>query len=211
MTAAFPHDPDFPQLPLATNPARMLEVFRSNLVPVPGRRVEIEDCVPFRFRCRQATSRCVLQYTLRLRERTANQERGRWRRLQQSVTGVVYAREGEAERQWRESRATEPAREIPPEWLAVEPGGVIPGLAVVVGGVPHDRKLRHLRLVMGGDGGEGRLSAALEPWLLADGWEAEEAGRHIEPLRYRTELGAALRYTVAARRRGTARRTTRTC
>src|SRR5919198_4008684 len=115
----FPFDPDFPQLPLATDPARMLEVFRSHLVPVPGRRVEIEDCVPFRFRCRQGTSRCVLQYTLRLRERTANAEGGRERRWQQSVTGVVYAREGEAERQWRESRATEPAREIPPEWLAV--------------------------------------------------------------------------------------------
>src|SRR5919109_5093774 len=91
----FPHDPDFPQLPIAADPARMLEVFRTHLVPAPGRRVEIEDCVPFRFRCRQATSRCVLQYTLRLRERTGATER-RW---QQSVTGVVYAREGEAERQ----------------------------------------------------------------------------------------------------------------
>jgi Ser/Thr protein kinase RdoA (MazF antagonist) len=46
---------------------------------------------------------------------------------------------------------------------------------------------------------------------LADGWEVEEGGRHIAPLRYRTELGAALRYTVAARRRGTARRATHTC
>ena len=207
----FPFDPDFPQLPLATDPARMLEVFRSDLVPMPGRRVEIEDCVPFRFRCRQATSRCVLQYTLRLRERTATAGGGRERRWQQSVTGVVYARAGEAERQWRESRAAEPAREIPPEWLAFEPVGFIPELAMLVEVFPYDRKLRHLRLVMGGDGGGHRLPAALERWLLADGWEAERAGRHIEPLRYRTELGAALRYTVAARRRGTARRTTRTC
>src|ERR1041384_1116625 len=106
----FPHDPDFPQLAIATDPARMLEVFRTHLVPAPGRRVEIEDCVPFRFRCRQSTSRCVLQYTLRLVDRTPGAER-RW---QQSVTGVVYAREGEAERQWQEGRAAEPDRESTP-------------------------------------------------------------------------------------------------
>src|SRR5205823_8695563 len=69
---------------------------------------------------------------------------------------------------------------------------------------PYDRKLRHLRLVMGGDG----LEQAVEPRLL-DGWEAER--RVLEPLRYRTELGAALRYTVEARNRATGRRATRRC
>src|SRR5207237_10922469 len=37
-------------------------------------------------------------------------------------------------------------------------------------------------------------------------WEPEE--RAIEPLRYRTELGAALRYTLRARERATGRRAT---
>src|SRR5438270_12957057 len=68
-TRGFPADPDFPQLAIASDPAAMLDVFRAHLVPAPGRRVEIEACVPFRFRCRQSTSRCVLQYTLGLVER----------------------------------------------------------------------------------------------------------------------------------------------
>jgi Ser/Thr protein kinase RdoA (MazF antagonist) len=196
----FPHDPDFPQLAIATDPARMLQVFRTHLVPAPGRRVEIEDCVPFRFRCRQATSRYVLQYTLRLVERTPGAER-RW---QQSVTGVIYAREGEAERQWQEGRAAEPDREIPLPWLAFEPVGFIPELAMLVELFPYDRKLRHLRLVMGGEG----LAAAVDSRLL-DGWEVQR--RAIEPLRYRTELGAALRYTVEARQPATGERATRCC
>ena len=37
-------------------------------------------------------------------------------------------------------------------------------------------------------------------------WEPEE--RAIEPLRYRTELGAALRYTLRARERATGRHAT---
>src|SRR2546423_5455006 len=201
-TRGFPHDPDFPQLAVATDPARMLEVFRTHLAPAPGRQVEIEACIPFRFRCRQSTSRCVLQYTLRLRERTGGgSDERRW---EQSVTGVVYARDGEAERQWREGRAADPRDEIPPQWLAFEPVAFIPELAMLVEVFPYDRKLRHLRLVVGGGG----LEEALEPRLL-DGWEA--GGRVLEPLRYRTELGAALRYTVEAQHRPSGRRATRRC
>src|SRR5256886_13205313 len=121
-TRGFPHDPDFPQLAVATDPARMLEVFRTHLAPAPGRQVEIEACIPFRFRCRQSTPRCVLQYTLRLVEHVDGEER-RW---EQSVTGVVYAGagagdgdgDGEAERQWRERLGAAPRREIPAQWLA---------------------------------------------------------------------------------------------
>ena len=35
---AFPADPDFPQLAVAGDPALMLEVFRTHLKPVAGRR-----------------------------------------------------------------------------------------------------------------------------------------------------------------------------
>jgi len=202
LSLGFPHDADFPQLAVASDPARMLEVFRTHLVPTPGRQVEIEDCIPFRFRYRQSTARCVLQYTLRLRERTGGgSDERRW---EQSVTGVVYAGDGEAERQWREGRAADPRREIPPQWLAFEPVAFIPELAMLVEVFPYDRKLRHLRLVMGGGG----VEEAVEPRLL-DGWEA--GGRVLEPLRYRTELGAALRYTVDARHRATGRQATRRC
>src|SRR5256885_17207275 len=141
-TEAFPADPDFPQLAVASDPARMLEVFRTHLAPTPGRQVEIEDCIPFRFRYRQSTSRCVLQYTLRLRERTGEGGGSDERRCEQSVTGVVYAGDGEAERQWREGRAADPRREIPPQWLAFEPVAFIPALATLAGVFPYDRTLR---------------------------------------------------------------------
>ena len=204
LSLGFPNDEDFPQLAIATDPARMLELFRTHLVPASRRRVEIEDCIAFRFRCRQSTSRYVLQYTLRLRERGGGGGDGDERRWEQSVTGIVDARAGEAERHWRESLASDPRREIPPHWLALEPVGFIPELAMLVEVFPYDRKLRHLRLVMGGEG----LAAAVDSRLL-DGWEAGR--RVIEPLRYRTELGAALRYTVEARHRATGRQATRRC
>src|SRR2546423_15030799 len=99
-TRGFPHDPDFPQLAVATDPARMLEVFRTHLAPAPGRQVEIEACIPFRFRCRQSTSRCVLQYTLRLRERTGEGGGGRDGRGDTRGAGGGHAGEGGAEGQW---------------------------------------------------------------------------------------------------------------
>ncbi len=79
----FPADPDFPQLAIASDPQRMLELFRRHLEPAAGKGYRIEDCVPVRFRCRQSTARCVLQYTLRLLEP------GTGRRWEQGVTGLV--------------------------------------------------------------------------------------------------------------------------
>src|SRR5207248_10740428 len=79
--------------------ARMLEVFRAHLKPARGvgaDDIAIEAVMPFRFRCRQRKSRCVLEYTLSLADRRPG------RRWQQTVTGVLYATAGEAERVWRE-------------------------------------------------------------------------------------------------------------
>src|SRR5207247_2183924 len=81
-------DPEFPQLAIASDPQRMLELFRRHLEPAAGKGYHIEDCVPLRFRCRQSTARCVLQYTLRLLEP------GTGRRWEQGVTGLVYAQQG---------------------------------------------------------------------------------------------------------------------
>src|SRR6266513_1516845 len=91
---AFPDDPDFPQLKVASDPGRMLEVFRSHLKPVSGKACQIRRCTPFRFRYRQSTSRCVLQYTLRVVEPGTGRQWDQW------VTGLVYAENGEAERLW---------------------------------------------------------------------------------------------------------------
>ncbi len=198
---AFPADPDFPQLKIASDPALMLETFRAHLRPVPGKVYQIQDCVPFRFRCRQSTSRCVLQYSLRLVEPGTGRELNQW------VTGVVYAEDGEAERLWQEIRAADPVQEIPEAWRSFEPICFIPNLQMLVQVFPYDRKLPNLCRVMSG------ALRFLEPQLLAqfglDQWRVEQ--RKIEPTRYRTEMGAALKYTLQARQPLTAKSQTRLC
>lgn len=198
---AFPADPDFPQLEIACDPQQMHEVFRAHLKPLPGKVSHIEECLPFRFRCRQSTSRCVLQYTLRLVEPSTG------RRWDQWVTGLVYARNGEAERLWQELQAVDPCQGIPEPWLAFEPVAFIPDLQMVAQLFPYDRRLRNLSLVLGGAAGD------IEPLLLAQlepgRWHATE--RTIEPTRYRTELGAALKYTIQARDAASARSRTLRC
>src|SRR5438477_11959399 len=111
----FPADPDFPQLAIASDPQRMLELFRRHLEPAAGKGYHIETCVPLRFRCRQSTARCVLQYALRLLEPSTG------RRWDQGVTGLLYAQKGTAERLWREMPATDPSQGFPGEWLTFRP------------------------------------------------------------------------------------------
>ncbi len=196
---AFPADPDFPQLKIASDPALMLEMFRAHLRPVPGKSYHIQDCVPFRFRCRQSTSRCVLQYSLRLVEPGTGRELNQW------VTGVVYAEDGQAERLWQETRASDPGQEIPDGWRSFEPICFIPSLQMLVQVFPYDRKLPNLCRVMSG------ALRFLEPQLLAHfgpgQWRAQQ--RQIEPTRYRTEMGAALKYTLHTRDALTGRSQTR--
>ena len=197
----FPEDPDFPQLKVASDPDRMLEVFRNHLKPVSGKACQIRRCTPFRFRYRQSTSRCVLQYTLRVVEPGTGRQWDQW------VTGLVYAETGEAERLWRELRVEDPHRDIPESWLTFEPVQFIPELRMLVEVFPYDRRLRNLGPVL-----RGALSD-IEPLLLArlgpGQWRAEE--RNIEPTRYRTELGAALKCTMQARDALTARNETLRC
>ena len=197
----FPEDPDFPQLKIAGDPGRMLEVFRRHLKPVSEKQCHIQHCIPFRFRCRQSTSRCVLQYTLRVVEPVTGRQWDQW------VTGVVYARDGEAERLWRQLQAEDSRREIPESWLTFEPVDFIPELRMLVEVFPYDQRLRNLALVL------GRAAGDLEPLLLArldpGRWRAAE--HTMEPTRYRTELGAALKFTMQAREELTARSETLRC
>ena len=88
----FPEDPDFPQLKFAANPAFMLEVFRTHLKPVSGKVYDIEDCIPVRFRCRQSNSRYVLQYSLRVVDRSSGRPCNSW------VTVVGHAVPGRTAR-----------------------------------------------------------------------------------------------------------------
>ena len=184
----FPVDHEVPQLSVASNPQFMLEVFRRHLKAVPGKDYRIHDCVAFRFRCRQSGSRHVLQYTLRVAEPSTG------RRWDQWVTGVLYA-DGEASRRWEEMKAEVPERRIPKSCLTFEPVGFIPSLQMLVEVYPYDRKLRTLGSVVGGavQGIEPSLLGRLRPGE----WRVEQ--RTIEPTRYRTEFGAALRYVIRAR------------
>jgi Ser/Thr protein kinase RdoA (MazF antagonist) len=189
LPGAIPVDPDFPQLAIACDCAQMIDVFRRHLKPIAGKPCQIRECLPFRFRFRQGGNRCVLQYTLRLAEPHTGRE------CALSVTGLIYAGAGDAERIWRETQAADPRREIPESLLTFEPAAFIPELNMFVEIFPFDRKLRGIAPLLAGPVPE------LEPRLLASfgpgEWRAEQ--REVEPARYRTELGAVLRYKLHAR------------
>ena len=200
-TQGFPHDPDFPHLIAASDPGAMLEIFREHLRPIRGRTFFIEDCVPFRFRCRQSVSRCVLQYTLRLVEPDTGHRREQW------VTGLLHSKEGEAERVWRELRAADPGRDIPERWQSFEPLDFIPELDMVVEVFPFDRRLPQLRAVLGG--ALGPLETLLRARRGPGRWRAGD--ETLEPTRYRTELGAAFRCSIPAREARSGREETLHC
>jgi streptomycin 6-kinase len=179
----------------------MLEIFRAHLRPLPGKRCRIVECTPFRFRCRQSTSRCVLQYTLRVVDPSSGRQWDQW------VTGLIYAEPGAAERQWQKLKSGVAGEEIPEPWRSFEPVGAVAELDMVVEVFPYDRRLPQLSRVMNGAGRE------LEP-LLLEGlgpgrWEAGTPS--LEPTRYRTELGAVLRAGLPAREAKSGRSETARC
>jgi Phosphotransferase enzyme family len=191
---AFPVDPGLPQLTIASDAERMREIFRTHLRPLTRETYHIQDCLLSRVRYRR-DSRCVLQYTLRLVEPGTGRERRQW------VTGVIDA-EDRTERVWQRLQAANPAHEIPEAFLTFEPVGFISTLKMLVQVFPYDRRLPGLcRLI-------ARPSPDLEPPLLSGfgsgNWRAEQWD--IEPIRYRAQLGAVLRYTVHARDTATGRK-----
>jgi hypothetical protein len=186
---AFPADPDFAQLKVAIDPSLMLEIFRTHLKPVSGRACDIQDCTPVRFRCRQSSSRCVLQYALRLVERASGRRRESW------VTAIRHAEPGRTEAHWAELKAADLWRRIPEELLTFEPLGFIPELQMLVEVFPFDPRLPTLPMVLRGPSPEQqrRLLTHFGP----GDWQIED--QTVEPMRYRTELGGVLRYTLHAR------------
>src|SRR5262245_18408913 len=162
---AFPDDPDFPRLKVAADPELMRELFRRHLKPLAGTDVQIRDCTPFRFRCRQSTARCVLQYTLRIAEPGPQREWNQW------VTGLIYADTETAGRLWRKMQSPDPRRAIPESWLPFEPVEFIPELRMVLVVFPYDHKLPHLPLVLGG--GLRELDPLLLSRLGPGRWQVE--------------------------------------
>jgi hypothetical protein len=193
---SFLADPAFPQLEIATNPDLMKETFRTHLRPVGGKVYDIEDCRFIRLRYRQDSRRFLL-YTLRLVE----PDTGRERDVQ--VTGIIYAQKNKAEQTWRKLKATDPQQEIPDGWLTFEPVSFVSELEMLVQVFPYDRRLPTLPLLMAGPPPE------LEPVLLgrfgAGEWRIEAC--NVEPVRYREQGGAVLRYRAKARNAATGGRT----
>lgn len=183
---AFPVDPDFSQLEVACDPELMREVFQRHLRPLGERAYRVRDCRLFRVRYHRGV-RCVLQYTLRLAEADTGHERTQW------VTGVMYAGD-RTRRKWEKLRARDPVK-VPGIFSAFEPYAFVPDLGMLVQVFPYDRRLPSLPLLMAGP------SPELEPPLLArfgpGDWHTE--AWNVEPVRYRAELGATLRFTVRAR------------
>jgi hypothetical protein len=186
---SFPADPCFWQLEIAEDAERMREIFRAYLKPAAGRSFRVLDCRPFRFRCRQSTSRCVLQYTLRLADPDSGREWDQW------VTGILYEEPGDAERQWRRLEADAKASDIPEPWRAIEPVCFIRDLEMVVEVFPFDRRLPQMSRVL--DGAIEDLDSRLLARLGPGEWLAGTAS--FEPSRYRTEMGAVFRYALEAR------------
>jgi Phosphotransferase enzyme family len=192
---SFPSDPAFPQLKIATDAGLMKQTFRTHLRPVGPKVYDIEDCRFIRLRYRQ-DSRRILLYTLRLVE----PDTGRERDVQ--VTGLIYAEKNRAEQTWRKLKATDPQQEIPDGWLTFEPVSFVPELEMLVQVFPYDRRLPTLPLMMAGPPPE------LEPVLLGrfgpGDWRVQ--AWKVEPVRYREQRGAVLRYTARARNAGTGTR-----
>src|SRR5215212_494476 len=168
----------------------MRGVFADYLRPLRGGTYRITDCRLSRVRYRRGT-RCVLQYTLRLADSDAGHERIQW------VTGVMYAKD-RTRHKWEKLQASY-RREVPDGSSAFEPFAFIPDLGMLVEVFPYDRRLPSLPLVMAGPPPE------LEPLLLASfgpgDWRVE--AWNIEPVRYRDQGAAVLRYTAKARNAAT--------
>src|SRR5215208_4820093 len=168
----------------------MRRVFEEHLRPLSGGTYRVIDCRLSRFRYRRG-ARCVLQYTLRLTDPDTGYERTQW------VTGVMYGKD-RTRRKWEKLRSLDPGA-IPNIFPTFEPFAFIPDLGMLVEVFPYDRRLPTLPLVMAGPPPE------LEPLLLASfgpgDWGVE--AWKVEPVRYRGQGAAVLRYTAKARNAAT--------
>jgi hypothetical protein len=118
------------------------------------------------------------------------------------VTGLLYADPDDATRVAHELETRNSSADRLRNRLTLEPVGYIPEIRMPVEVFPYDRKLITLGAVMEGalDEVDSRLLARLGPGR----WQVDTY--NIEPTRYRTERGAALKYSIQARETETARR-----
>jgi hypothetical protein len=112
----------------------------------------------------------------------------------QWLTGLFYVG-SRTERLWKKLRKTDPLQTIPEQLRTFEPVSYIPELKMLVQVFPFDRRLPALPLLL--DRSSPRVGNQL---LSLVGTRSRQVDRwETEPVRYRAELGAALRYTLQVR------------
>ena len=163
----------------------MREIFQRHLPPLGEETYQVRECRISRAHYLKATCR-ILRYTLRLEESATGRERI------ELLTGVMYAEDGRARREWQELQRPVPGREIPYALLTFEPFFFIPELEMLVQVFPYDHQLPSLPILMAGP------PPTLEPLVLArfgeGDWRTE--AWDVEPVRYRTGARMTLRLRV---------------
>jgi hypothetical protein len=188
----FPAHPYFPQLPTASDPRMMLDLFRKHLVRTSEGSSDFEQCLPLRFRWRSDGSQCVLQYALRMGANGNGPLPDLW------VTATIYAAPGGAEQAWTKHAAACASRPAPETESPFQPLTLIPELGMLAKVFPCDRLLPSLPELVSGPWPElrQRLLACFGPGQ----WQIET--QTVEPLRYLAEDSAVLRYSLHARNAG---------
>lgn len=156
----------------------MQHLFAAHL-PNDGRRFEVEDCRVTRIRYRPR-HRCVLQYTVNVRDHSAGCAVRRW------VTGTMYAEPGRAERLWREVAAGNA--------VAEQASLFIRELDMAVNVFPFDRRLPQADLLL--NGRDAQLEAEMLRRFGGGAWSI--VASKAEPVRYREHLALVVRYVVDA-------------
>jgi hypothetical protein len=190
--ATFPIDSALPQVKVASDATLMREVFRRHLRPCSGTTYDIQDCSLTRVRFRRA-SRCILQYNLRLLDSTTGRARNQW------VTGIICPGDGAKEMRLHASSLKE---EVSRAFQTFEPVSFIPKLQMVVQVFPYDRQLSSLPALVTGPPPE--VESLLMAQFGPGDWRPE--AWTIDPIRYRAEKAAVLKYSVQARDGATGKR-----
>jgi Phosphotransferase enzyme family len=181
-----PTDPTLAQVEVARDPELMREIFQRHLRPLGEETYQVRECRISRAHYLKATRR-ILRYTLRLEEAATGRERI------ELLTGVMYAENSRARREWQELQR--PGREIPYALLTFEPFFFIPELEMLVQVFPYDHLLPSLPILMAGP------PPTLEPLVLAlfgeGDWRIESWD--VEPVRYRNGARMTLRLRVLVR------------
>jgi hypothetical protein len=186
---SFPDYPGLPQLQTAANPSSMLEVLQRRLKPGPGKHLELQECIPGRFRLSKRGSRITCQYTLRVMDPDRGQA------LCLPIVAVIYSELSRAQEIWTELKASHPPDAVPARFSTFEPLTLIPELQMLVYVFPYDRCLRNLPELLAGPWPE--LLAVFQSRFGEGYWQIVQ--QTAEPLRYLAEETAVIRYVVEAR------------